>query len=225
MARDVPAARERVRDVLARLNREGSVVASDGSTHALFPVAIPPAEGEALARIVERERPSACIEVGLGYGLSALWICEGLLAGGVDDPRNVALDPYQPSRFAEIGLSSLVEAGVRDLVEHIAEPSEIALPRFLAEGRSFDFAFVDGNHRFDGVFVDLVYLGRLLRPGAAIFLDDAQLPSVAKATAFCVRDLGWVQEGLSPPDPHHRWAVLRTSARPDARPFDHFVDF
>jgi len=31
---------------------------------------------------------------------------------------------------------------------------------------------VDGNHRFDAVFVDLYYLGRLLRPGGVMFLDD-----------------------------------------------------
>jgi hypothetical protein len=57
----------------------------------------------------------------------------------------------------------LDEAGLTGLVEFHAEESQIVLSRFLTEGRTFDLAFIDGNHRFDGIFVDLVYIGRLLR--------------------------------------------------------------
>jgi predicted O-methyltransferase YrrM len=74
----------------------------------------------------------------------------------------------------------LDEAGVREMVEHHAEKSEIVLPRLLDKARSFDLAFVDGNLRFDGVFVDLFYLGRLVQPGGIVFLDDYQLPGVAR---------------------------------------------
>ena len=94
-----------------------------------------------------------------------------------------------------------------------------------ATGRRFDLAFVDGNHRFDGVFVDLVYLGRLVRPGGIVFVDDYQLPAVARAASFFVTNLGWTIEEVSTADEHHHWAVLRTSAAPDTRRFDDFVDF
>ena len=111
------------------------------------------------------------------------------------------------------------------MVEHHAEESQIVLPRFLSEGRTFDLAFVDGNHRFDGVFLDLVYLGRLLMPGAIVFVDDYQLASVARAASFCVTNLGWTFEEVSTGDDRHHWAVLRTSTAADTRPFDHFIDF
>ena len=76
-----------------------------------------------------------------------------------------------------------------ELIEYRAEESQFALPRFLGEGRRFDLAFVDGNHRFDGVFLDLVYLGRLVRGGGIVFLDDYQLPAVARAVSFCTTNL------------------------------------
>lgn len=117
------------------------------------------------------------------------------------------------------------EAGIARLVEFHAEPSEIALPRFLTEERQFDLAFVDGNHRFESVFLDLVYLGRLVRPGGIVFVDDYQLPAVERAVSFCLTNLGWKAEAVSPADDLHQWAVLRTSRSPDARPFDHYVDF
>jgi predicted O-methyltransferase YrrM len=214
-----------VREVLERLQREGSVVASDGSAHDLFPVAIPAAEGEALREYVIREGASRTLEVGLGYAVSTLYICDGLIENGDASAKHVAVDPYQSSRFANCGLQLLAQAGAEKLVEHRSEPSQVALPRFVEEGLSFDLAFVDGDHRFDGVFVDLVYAGRLVRPGGIVILDDHQLPAIERAACFFRSNLGWAIEELSPPDPHHQWIVMRTSQVPDRRPFDFFVDF
>jgi predicted O-methyltransferase YrrM len=215
-----------VRRVIDRLVRDGSAVArSDGTVHALFPVAASPSEGEALRNWVVRERAARTIEVGLGYGISALFICEGLLTNGASGARHVAMDPHQDTRFAGCGLQFLDEGGVADVVEFYAAESQIVLPRLLEDGRRFDLAFVDGNHRFDGVFVDLVYLGRLVQPGGIVFVDDYQLPAVARAASFFVANVGWTIEQVSAADELHQWAVLRTSTVADNRRFDDFVDF
>jgi predicted O-methyltransferase YrrM len=212
--------------VISQLFDSGSVVARrDRKVHSVFPIGIPSREGEALRNWVKREDAAATIEVGLGYGISALFICDGLLANGHANARHVALDPNQSSGFSDVGLQVIDDAGATGMLEFYAERSEIALPRLVASGRSFDLAFIDGNHRFDGVFLDLIYLGRLVRPGGVIFLDDYQLPSARKAVRFCVANLGWAlqEEGIA--DERHHWAVLRTAAVPLARDFDHFVDF
>ena len=223
---DQAAALQKVRNVMKRLIRDGSAVArSDGSVHDLFPVAVSAAEGQALRDWVVREVATRTIEVGLGYGISALHICEGLLRNGVANARHVAIDPYQETRFAGCGLQFVAEAGLAELVELHAEESQIVLPRLLSEDRRFDLAFIDGNHRFDGVFLDLVYLGRLVRSGGILFLDDYQLPAVAGAASFCVKNLDWTVEEISAGDDLHQWAVLRSSKLRDARPFDYYIDF
>jgi len=216
----------RVQRVIDRLVREGVAVARlDGRTHTLFPVAIDAAEGVALRDRVVREAAVHTIEIGLGYGLSALHICAALLTVADGAARHVVVDPHQARRFSDLGLQVLADAGVAHLIEHHPQDSALALPQLLAAGRRFDAAFVDGNHRFDGVFVDLVHLGRLVRPAGIVFLDDYQLPAVARAAAFFVNNLAWTIEEVSPPHPLHRWAVLRTSSAPDNRAFDHFIDF
>ena len=188
-------------------------------------VSVTPAEAEALRGWVEREGATRTIEIGLGYGVSALAVCEGLVRNGGDGARHVVIDPFQETRFGGEGLRLLEEAGMAALVELHAEESQLVLPRLVAEGRRFDLAFVDGNHRFDGVFLDLVYLGRLVRGGGIVFLDDYQLPAVARAVSFCTTNLGWTLEEVSAPDELHRWAVLRTPQIPPERRFDHFVEF
>jgi predicted O-methyltransferase YrrM len=211
---------------MERLAHDGTVVSrADGSTHQVFPVAVTQEEGESLQVWVAREKAARTIEVGLGFGIAALHACAGLLAGGAAEPRHVALDPNQRSRFGDVGLQLLDEAGYSELVEFHPRASEFALPDFLEQGRRFDLAVVDGNHRFDGVFLDLWYLGRLLRPGGIVFLDDYQLPGVAKAASFFVTNLDWQLAEVSPLDELHQWAVLRASTLPDRRSFRHFVAF
>jgi predicted O-methyltransferase YrrM len=55
------------------------------------------AEGEALRDRVVEEGASRTIEIGLAYGVSTLFICEGLLASGDGEAHHVALDE---ERFA-----------------------------------------------------------------------------------------------------------------------------
>jgi predicted O-methyltransferase YrrM len=78
--------------------------------------------------------------------MSALFLCHAVLAGG---GRHVAIDPFQLESWNGAGLRTLREAGVDELVEVIEEESQLALPRLVGEGRAFDLAFVDGDHRFE----------------------------------------------------------------------------
>ena len=108
----------RVRGVTEQLLRDGTAVArSDGTRHALFPVAITAAEGRALRDWVRRESATRTLEVGLGYGISTLHICEALLERGGADACHVAIDPHQSTRFADCALQFLEDAGISDRVE------------------------------------------------------------------------------------------------------------
>jgi hypothetical protein len=143
---------DRVRDksspraVLRRLMRERTAMARvDGSLHDLFPVAIEAAEGEALREWVSRERASHTIEVGLGYGIAALFICEGLLANGGSGASHIAIDPFQRTRFSDCGLQFLEEAGVAAMVEHIPNPPRLHFPAFLPKGAPVTLASSTGT--------------------------------------------------------------------------------
>jgi predicted O-methyltransferase YrrM len=104
----------RVRQVLDRLVRDGTAVAhSDGSVHRLFPVSVGATEGAALRSWVISEAASRTIEIGLGYGISALFVCEGLLAVGDPSARHIVIDPNQETRFANCGHAVSRRGGCR----------------------------------------------------------------------------------------------------------------
>ncbi len=216
----------RLREVIHRLVTDGKMVARlDNTEHVIFPVAVSGAEGNALRDWVVKESVARTIEIGLAYGVSALFVCEGLLMNGHANAQHVVIDPFQSTGYKDCGLQSLDEAGVAHLIEYHAEESQTLLPKFFSEGRRFEMAFVDGSHLFERVFLDLIYLGRLIEPGGIIFIDDYQLPAIAKCVAFCLTNLSWAIEEVSQPDELHQWAVLRTPRNAISRSFRDFVDF
>ena len=212
---------DRVHHAIEELRTAGSVVDGNGVRRSIFPVALHPAKATFLQGWVLREKPVDTIEIGLAYAYSTLHVCEALLINGNPTARSVAIDPNQLTGYASAGLRVLDHAGVADLVEFHPEESQQALPGFIKDGRCFDLAFVDGNHRFDYVFVDLFFLRRLLRKGGVVILDDYDLPGIRKAISFFVSNCGWtVEETMD-----GNVAVLRTANSADGRDFRFFTDF
>jgi predicted O-methyltransferase YrrM len=214
--------------------REGSVLDGRGEAISLSPHSIERADGEALRELLVAEGVERTIEVGLALGISALWFCQAVAERG---GRHVAVDPFQEESWHGAGLRTLREGGVGELVDVIEEESQLALPRLVSEGRGFDFAFVDGDHRFEGVFLDLYYMTRLVRPGGLIAIDDMWMPSIRMAVAYAEKNLSLDLE----PDAIEgafRWsrrprrglppgtggiAVLRTPQEPPELRWDDFV--
>jgi predicted O-methyltransferase YrrM len=165
----------------------GSVDDEDGNAVHLRPHSLERPQGEALRDLASAVSAERTIEVGLALGMSALFLCQAVLPRG---GRHVAIDPFQAESWNGAGLRTLREAGVEEHVDVIEQESQLALPRLVAEGREFDFAFVDGDHRFEGVFLDLYFMTRLVMPGGLVVVDDMWMPAVRTAVAYVEKNLG-----------------------------------
>jgi predicted O-methyltransferase YrrM len=177
----------RLSEYLESAYREGAVLDEGGKRMSLAPHSVEREQGEALSRLAAAEGAVETIEVGLALGMSTLFLCRAVLDRG---GRHVAIDPYQYESWNGAGLRTLRDAGVGEIVEVIEEESQLALPRLVQEGRTFDFAFIDGDHRFEGVFLDAYFMTRLVRPRGLIVVDDMWMPAVRVAVAYVERNLG-----------------------------------
>jgi predicted O-methyltransferase YrrM len=221
---------KKVHSVIDGLDRDGNkqVFPDNPNIPPFRPTSIPKEEGEALSKWVKIEKAERTIEIGLAYGFSALHIGEGLLLGNATNPKHTVIDAYQAQedKYAKVGLNILTEAGLGEIIEFYGEKSEIVLPRLLSENRNFDFAFVDGCHLFDCVFLDLFYLGRIVKKGGIIFLDDYDKPAIRKSATFFIKNLEWKIEEIEKDTKSNReWAVMRTSENEDTRQWNSFIDF
>lgn len=139
-------------------------------------------EGELLERWISDYKPMSVLEIGLAYGISALYICDAIMRRS--DVTYDIIDPYQSSDWQSCGIHHLDQAGFHGRYTFYEEPSELCLPRLMAEGRHFDFAFIDGFHTFDHALVDFYFINRMLDVGGVIVFDDIPLPSIRKILAY-----------------------------------------
>lgn len=147
------------------------------------------AEAELLCEVVSEVRPVHSLEVGLGYGFSAVAICSA--APVVDGRRHIVIDPHQSSYWGGAGMQNLRDGGFAAIVTLHEECSHRVLPMLEREGEQIDFAFIDGWHTFDFVFVDFFFIDKMLREGGVVAFDDADWPSIRPVIRYVVTNLGY----------------------------------
>lgn len=224
-----------------RIYERGYVEGEGGGSMPLDPHALPRVDALEIRHLAVSEGVGQTLEVGLGLGLGTLTLCEALLEVGRPDAAHVVVEAF-PGDFDGAGVRTIAAAGLEQLVEQIHEESQLALPRLAAEGRAFDLALIDGDHRFEGIFLDLCFADRLVRPRGIVLVDDLWMPSIRLAVSYVQRNLGWelLPEAMTRA---FRWrrvrdlpgrrlrgtgsvAVLRRpDRRPDRTEWDRFVPF
>ncbi|OGX35568.1 MAG: hypothetical protein A3C36_02930 [Omnitrophica WOR_2 bacterium RIFCSPHIGHO2_02_FULL_52_10] len=92
------------------------------------------------------------------------------------------------------------------MIEFHEDVSWRVLARLFSEGRKFDFAFIDGCHNYDAVFIDFWFASRMMNAGGIIVLDDVKFPSVRKVCRYVLRHMPFrVIDAAGQPDPHRSW--------------------
>src|SRR5262249_16834966 len=91
-----------VNPVLERLYQANVVTHRDGRQKPLCPPGMTPEQGEYLFALIRALRPSLTLEIGFAYGLSTLFIAEGLRQNG--SGHHLTIDPNERERFDGLGL-------------------------------------------------------------------------------------------------------------------------
>ncbi|HMU70187.1 MAG TPA: class I SAM-dependent methyltransferase [Chitinophagales bacterium] len=117
------------------------------------------------------------LEIGLGYGRSASYI---MLATG---KPHIAIDPFQ-SHYGYQAIKNITDAGLKDNFTHIEDFSHFALPELCHKNEKFDFVFIDGDHKFDGILIDYYFASMLVKTGGYILFHDTWMRSTRLVNKF-----------------------------------------
>jgi len=172
----------------------GSALGEDGKTYPI-PESVTRGRASFVRRLCREQHAVTSVETGMAWGVSTLHILQALLENGAGPRAHVVMDPAQSTYFHNAAIRAVRELGLAGMIEFHEQPSELMLPRLLSEGRQFDFAYIDGNHEFDGAFVDFFYVHRMLKPGGVFVIDDYNLHPVRLTCDYAERYHGYVPVG------------------------------
>jgi predicted O-methyltransferase YrrM len=203
-------------DLLHTILRDRVVHCAEGQEHRLH------SETSAdqcvfLTGLLKEINATQCLEVGLAYGISALAICSWLRTR--KGPTYYAIDPMQ-SYWKHIGTNNLKEAGYWDFVRFIPEYSDIGLTQLWREGTILDFAYIDSTKVFDILLVDTHIIGKMLKVGGLLVIDDVSFPGIRKLVRLLAQMPQWeihAVHGLAPISPLRSLAAGLTSLIPRRR--------
>lgn len=141
----------------------------------------PPWEGDLIHRLITRNKLARCLEIGFGTGSTAVYMLDAV--EGMAGAEVTSID---------LGGDSMNDLGQRNLARHrhgaphtlLLENSNTAVPRLFAEGRRFDFIYVDGWKTFDHLAMEMYFLARMLVPGGFVVFDDTYVDGMVKVVAL-----------------------------------------
>jgi predicted O-methyltransferase YrrM len=146
--------------------------------------------GEMLQALIAEIDARTTLEIGLAFGVSALFICAALSER--PGARHVVIDPGQNGKhWRGVGLHHLSLTGLNRFVDFRELPSHLAMGDLEREGFQCDLALVDGCHTFDYVMIDMFLVDRVLRLGGVMFVDDAEWTSVRQACRYFITNRGY----------------------------------
>lgn len=192
--------------ILDKILSTGYTEAPDGELIETQPVSVPREKGELLQQMLSTLDASTTLEIGLAWGVSALFICDALR--DKSNARHIIIDPHQHNVWRGVGLHNLHKAGFARKVEYYELPSYQVLPLLEAQQRVVDFAFIDGWHTFDYALVDFFYVDRILKIGGIIVFDDVDWPSINKVCRFIIANRSYSVQASEVP------GGQKTSLRP-----------
>jgi len=186
-----------------------------------------PAFGELVARL----RPARVIEVGTWKGASALAIADHLQRLELDaeiicvDTWLGALEmwsnPDDPSRYGSLRLhhgyprlyytflANVARAGHQSRITPFPVPSITAAQWFALHGIRAELIYIDGSHKEEDVYQDLVAYWDLTADGGVLFGDDWSWDGVRMAVERFADEQSLTIEHL-----HDKWVIQRHQAPP-----------
>lgn len=131
-------------------------------------ISVAPGYGRLLTMLVAATGARSLLEIGALAGYSGICLARGLPPG---EGRVTSLE-LKPE-YAALARDNLAAAGYGDRCEMIVGAAADSLARLTAEGRRFDFFFIDADKENYPIYLE--YAIKLARPGAIVAADNTLL--------------------------------------------------
>jgi predicted O-methyltransferase YrrM len=192
----------------------GSIYEALSMPEELRYVSVSKEQGEYIFNFLREENIKKTLEIGFAYGGSAAHIMSATRS------EHYVIEPF-PEYWDNLGLRNIERLGLESLLRLQKGFSHDILPRLVGEGIKFDFVFIDGDHRYDSIFIDFFYSDLLLNQKGYVLFHDIWMRSTQMVCS-------WIDTNKANykmiPTPVNNIVLYRKNGT-DNRNWDHFRDF
>jgi len=130
------------------------------------------------ALIVEQD-VKRVVEIGTLFGFSTLFLADALTRteGHLDTidiryAKRTWIDGQEIEDIHEVAERLVGEAALDDFVTFHAGDSNALLAELIGAGVEYDFALIDGSHKFEVALLDFIGVDRMLKVDGYVAMDD-----------------------------------------------------
>jgi predicted O-methyltransferase YrrM len=176
----------KIEQLIIKIYKEWKVYDKDNNEYKLTG-SIKRNEGELLKKIIIETKSKKCLEIGLAYGLSTLYILLGLNEINKNgDYKLTSIDPNQLTQWHGVGINNVEKVEEKSHHKLIKGKSYNVLPKLLNLKKKYDLIFIDGWHTFDFTLIDFFYSDLMLKIGGYIVVDDKRHKGVNKFHQYVI---------------------------------------
>ncbi|HUS87437.1 MAG TPA: class I SAM-dependent methyltransferase [Bacteroidales bacterium] len=139
--------------------------------------AIKSEEAKFIYDFISANKLKITLEIGFAFAMSASHII------AATNSKHIVCDPFQ-SAYMDIGIKNIERLNFSDKLDYYADYSHNLLPSLLNAKERFEFIFIDGDHKFDGIMVDFYYSDLLLADNGYIMFHDTWMRSTRLVESF-----------------------------------------
>jgi predicted O-methyltransferase YrrM len=131
------------------------------------------------ASLIVGQDVKRALEVGTLFGFSTLFLADALAkTDGTLDTIDIRYekrtwsDGQEIENIHEVAERLAGEAGLSDRITFHAGDSNGVLSQMVQTGNKYDFALIDGSHKFEVALLDFIGVDRMLEVGGHMAMDD-----------------------------------------------------
>jgi predicted O-methyltransferase YrrM len=171
------------KDALISMYNRQDQMGSDGKMYKLDAAAkILPEQGMCLYNLCKKIKPNRTLEIGFANGYSTIFFLASIKSIGMG--YHVAMDPFEISDWHGIGLKKVEELKMDSFFRFVPEYDLFGLPDLARAKQKFNVIFIDGDHRFDYIFLDFTLADYIIADNGYIIFHDLWMPSTKKVLKF-----------------------------------------
>jgi predicted O-methyltransferase YrrM len=141
-------------------------------------------QGLFLQQVFDIVKPKKTLEVGLAYGISALFFLEKHREYGSSPGAHLAIEP--DNYWGTAAVYNIEKEGLLPYLQIRKDYSDRVLPSLSLEDYRIQLAYIDTTKQFDVVMQDVYFINKILDTGGVIILDDCggNWPGVQRVARF-----------------------------------------